>query len=59
MQEKNIDVFMHSSEAMFYTDEIQKQKYPDHLVKKLKNFSMGKIRQKIIWLKKDYKKKNS
>ena len=27
---------MHSSEGMFYTNEIQKAKYPDHLVKKLK-----------------------
>ena len=26
---------MHSSEGMFYTDEIQKSKYPNNLIKKL------------------------
>ena len=48
-KKKDIDVFMHSSEGMFYTDEIQKLKYPDNLIKKIKkDFNMGKIRWKIF-----------
>ena len=32
---------MHSSEGMFYTDEIQRAKYPDHLIKKIKKYLYG------------------
>ena len=46
---KNIDIFMHSSEGMFYTDEIQKAKYPDHLIKKIKKiFVWGKLDKKYL-----------
>ncbi len=56
-RKKNIDVLMHSSEGMFYTDEIQKIKYPDHLVKKLKKILVwGKLDKKYL-VKKGYKNK--
>ena len=46
---KNIDVFMHSSEGMFYTDEIQKDKYPDQIIKKIKKVLVwGKLDAKYL-----------
>ena len=44
---KNIDIFMHSSEGMFYTDEVQEEKYPIHLIKK--------INKVLVWSKLDAK----
>tara|TARA_B100001063_G_C16753120_1_gene551484 strand:- start:332 stop:1549 length:1218 start_codon:yes stop_codon:yes gene_type:complete len=44
---KNIDIFMHSAEGMFYTDEVQAEKYPIHLIKKI-----NKI---LVWSKLDAK----
>jgi surface carbohydrate biosynthesis protein len=44
---KKIDIFMHSSEGMFYTDEVQEEKYPIHLIKKI-----NKI---LVWSKLDAK----
>ena len=44
---KKINIFMHSSEGMYYTDKIQKLKYPLHLIKKI-----NKI---LVWGKKDSK----
>ncbi len=57
VKKKDIDIFMHSSEGMFYTNEIQKAKYPDHLVKKLKKiFVWGKLDKKYL-ITKGYKNK--
>lgn len=44
-EKKKIDIFMHSSEGMYYTDKIQKIKYPIHLIKKV-----SKI---LVWGKSD------
>ena len=44
---KKIKVFMHSSEGMFYTEEVQKDKYPIHLIKK--------INKVLAWSKMDAK----
>ena len=56
-KKKNIDIFMHSSEGMFYTDEIQKTKYPNHLLKKIKKILIwGKLDGKYL-IKKGYKNK--
>ena len=41
MQQRKINVFMHSSEGMFYSDEVQKEKYPIHLIKKLRKSWLG------------------
>ena len=57
VNKKNIDIFMHSSEGMFYTDEIQRAKYPDHLIKKIKKiFVWGKLDKKYL-IKKGHKNK--
>ena len=40
-------VFMHSSEGMFYTEEVQREKYPIHLIKK--------INKVLAWSKMDAK----
>lgn len=54
---KNIDVFMHSSEGMFYTDKIQKAKYPNQLIKKIKKILVwGKLDAKYL-IKKGHKNK--
>tara|TARA_Y100001970_G_C14259925_1_gene879569 strand:+ start:26196 stop:27425 length:1230 start_codon:yes stop_codon:yes gene_type:complete len=56
-KKKNIDVFMHSSEGMFYTDEIQKSKYPDNLIKKIKKVLIwGKLDGKYL-IKRGFKNK--
>lgn len=44
---KKISVFMHSSEGMFYTEEVQREKYPIHLIKK--------INKVLVWSKLDAK----
>ena len=44
---KKIKVFMHSSEGMFYTEEVQRDKYPIHLIKK--------INKVLAWSKMDAK----
>mgnify|MGYP001224669847 CR=1 FL=1 len=44
---KKINVFMHSSEGMFYTDEVQEDKYPIRLIKK--------INKVLVWSKLDAK----
>ena len=44
---KKINVFMHSSEGMYYTDEVQRVKYPTHLIKK--------INKVLVWSKLDAK----
>ena len=44
---KKINVFMHSSEGMYYTDEIQEDKYPISLIKK--------INKVLVWSKLDAK----
>ena len=44
---KKINVFMHSSEGMFYTNEVQEDKYPIRLIKK--------INKVLVWSKLDAK----
>jgi len=46
-EKKKIDIFMHPSEGMYYSDKIQKLKYPIHLVKKVKKI--------LVWGKNDAK----
>ena len=46
-KKKKIDVFVHSSEGMYYTNIIQRAKYPDHLITKIKKF--------LVWSKLDSK----
>lgn len=46
-EKKKINIFMHSSEGMYYSDKIQKSKYPIHLIKKI-----NKI---LVWAKTDSK----
>jgi surface carbohydrate biosynthesis protein len=56
-KKKKIDVFMHSSEGMFYNDEIQKVKYPTRVIKKVKKILVwGKLDSKYL-IKKGYKNK--
>lgn len=54
---KKIDIFMHSSEGMFYTNEVQKSKYPSHLLKKInKILAWSKLDAKFL-INKGLKKK--
>lgn len=54
---KKIDVFMHSSEGMYYSDKIQELKYPTHLVKKLSKILVwGKSDSRYL-IKKGFKNK--
>jgi len=54
---KKIKVFLHSSEAMFYTDEAQRQKYPTHLIKKIdKVLAWSKMDAKFL-IKEGFKNK--
>tara|TARA_Y200000002_G_scaffold12144_1_gene9955 strand:+ start:2383 stop:3600 length:1218 start_codon:yes stop_codon:yes gene_type:complete len=54
---KKIKVFMHSSEAMFYTEEAQREKYPTHLIKKIdKVLAWSKMDAKFL-IKKGFKNK--
>ena len=54
---KKIKVFMHSSEAMFYTEEAQREKYPTHLIKKIdKVLAWCKMDAKFL-IKKGFKNK--
>lgn len=54
---KKINVIMHSSEGMFYTDEVQKEKYPIHLIKKInKVLAWSKLDAKFL-INKGFKKK--
>jgi len=54
---KKINVIMHSSEGMFYTDEVQKEKYPIHLMKKInKVLAWSKLDAKFL-IDKGFKKK--
>ena len=46
-KKKKINIFMHSSEGMYYSDTIQKLKYPQHLIKK--------INKVLVWGKNDEK----
>ena len=46
-KKKKIFVFMQSSEGMYYTDKIQKSKYPTHLI--------NKISKILVWCKQDAK----
>ena len=46
-KKKKIDIFMHSSEGMYYSEKVQSAKYPIHLVKKI-----NKI---LVWGKNDAK----
>ena len=46
-EKKKIDIFMHSSEGMYYTNKIQKIKYPIHLIKKITKI--------LVWGKSDAK----
>jgi len=46
-KKKKINIFMHSSEGMYYSDKIQKSKYPHHLIKK--------INKVLVWGKNDAK----
>ncbi len=46
-EKKKIDIFMHSSEGMYYSDKIQSAKYPVQLVKKIKKI--------LVWGKNDAK----
>ena len=56
-EKKKIDIFMHSSEGMYYSDKIQSAKYPLHLVKKIKKILVwGKNDAKYL-LKKGFKDK--
>ncbi len=56
-ERKKIDVFMHSSEGMYYTNDIQKQKYPAPMLKKLKKILVwGDLDSKYL-IKKGFKKK--
>lgn len=45
--QKKINTFVHNSEAMFYDDEVQREKYPIHLIKK--------ISKVLVWSKLDAK----
>ena len=54
---KKIKVFMHSSEAMFYTEDAQREKYPTHLIKKIdKVLAWCKMDAKFL-IKKGFKNK--
>ncbi len=54
---KKINIFMHSSEGMFYTDSVQKEKYPIYLIKKInKVLAWSQMDAKFL-IKKGYKKK--
>lgn len=44
---KKIDIFLHSSEGMFYSNEVQKDKYPKDLIKK--------VSKVLVWSKLDGK----
>ena len=46
-EKKKIDIFMHSSEGMYYSDKIQSVKYPLQLIKKIKKI--------LVWGKNDAK----
>ena len=55
--QENIDIFMHSSEGMYYTDEIQEDKYPIHLIRKVKKvFVWSKLDANFL-IKKGFKNK--
>ena len=47
LKKKKIDIFMYSSEGMYYSDKIQSAKYPVQLVKKIKKI--------LVWGKNDAK----
>ena len=48
---------MHSSEGMFYTEEVQREKYPIHLIKKIdKVLAWCKMDAKFL-IKKGFKNK--
>jgi len=54
---KKIKVFMHSSEGMFYTEEVQIEKYPSHLIKKIdKVLAWSKMDAKFL-IKNGFKNK--
>ena len=54
---KKIDTFMHSSEGMFYTDEVQSEKYPIYLIRKInKVLAWSKLDAKFL-IKKGYRNK--
>jgi len=54
---KKIKVIMHSSEGMFYTEEVQREKYPIHLIKKIdKVLAWCKMDAKFL-IKKGFKNK--
>lgn len=56
-KKKKIDIFMHSSEGMYYSDKIQNLKYPLHLIKKINKILVwGKSDAKYL-IKKGYKNK--
>ena len=44
---KNIDVYLHTSESIFYQERVQKDKYPINLIKKVKKV--------LLWSKDDAK----
>lgn len=44
---KNIDVYLHTSESIFYQEWVQKDKYPINLIKKIKKV--------LLWSKEDAK----
>ena len=54
---KKIKVFMHSSEGMYYTEEVQIEKYPTHLIKKIdKVLAWSKMDAKFL-IKNGFKNK--
>jgi len=56
-KKKKIEIFMHSSEGMYYSDKIQKLKYPLHLIKKINKILVwGKSDAKYL-IKKGFKNK--
>ena len=56
-EKKNVDIFMHSSEGMYYTDVTQRAKYPINLIRKVKKFLVwSKLDSKYL-IKKGLKKK--
>jgi len=56
-EKKKIDIFMHSSEGMYYSEKIQSLKYPVQIVKKIKKILVwGKNDAKYL-LKKGFKNK--
>ncbi len=56
-EKKKVEVFMHSSEGMYYSDKVQSDKYPIHLIKKVKKILVWGKKDAEYLLRKGFKKK--